>query len=117
MFFKTKNTTEPDDYNHIDTLNILHQFTEEWNNIITEGIILEHRCVVNNMNLEFYQESSGIWEKLQQAIKWIWEKIGSNGNPLLANMMPLKNFEDVNMDKETHKEIDDMWAGKKEFII
>jgi len=27
--------------------------------------------------------------------QWIWEKIGSNGNPLLANMMPLKNFEDV----------------------
>jgi len=27
--------------------------------------------------------------------QWIWEKIGSNGNPLLANIMPLKNFEDV----------------------
>ena len=27
--------------------------------------------------------------------QWIWEKIGSNGNPLLANKMPLKNFEDV----------------------
>ena len=27
--------------------------------------------------------------------QWIWEKIGSNGNPLLANLMPLKNFEDV----------------------
>lgn len=27
--------------------------------------------------------------------QWIWEKVGSNGNPLLANMMPLKNFEDV----------------------
>ena len=27
--------------------------------------------------------------------QWIWEKIGSNGNPLLANVMPLKNFEDV----------------------
>jgi site-specific DNA-methyltransferase (adenine-specific) len=22
--------------------------------------------------------------------QWIWEKIGSNGNPLLANKMPLK---------------------------
>ena len=27
--------------------------------------------------------------------QWIWEKIGSNGNPLLANKMPLKNFEDI----------------------
>jgi len=27
--------------------------------------------------------------------QWIWEKIGSNGNPLLANVMPLKNFEDI----------------------
>jgi len=27
--------------------------------------------------------------------QWIWEKVGSNGNPLLANKMPLKNFEDV----------------------
>jgi DNA modification methylase len=27
--------------------------------------------------------------------QWIWEKVGSNGNPLLANVMPLKNFEDV----------------------
>lgn len=27
--------------------------------------------------------------------QWVWEKIGSNGNPLLANVMPLKNFEDV----------------------
>lgn len=27
--------------------------------------------------------------------QWIWEKIGSNGNPLLADKMPLKNFEDV----------------------
>lgn len=27
--------------------------------------------------------------------QWIWEKKGSNGNPLLANKMPLKNFEDV----------------------
>lgn len=27
--------------------------------------------------------------------QWIWEKTGSNGNPLLANKMPLKTFEDV----------------------
>jgi DNA modification methylase len=27
--------------------------------------------------------------------QWIWEKVGSNGNPLLANKIPLKNFEDV----------------------
>ena len=27
--------------------------------------------------------------------QWVWEKVGSNGNPLLANKMPLKNFEDV----------------------
>jgi len=27
--------------------------------------------------------------------QWVWEKIGSNGNPLLANKIPLKNFEDI----------------------
>jgi site-specific DNA-methyltransferase (adenine-specific) len=34
--------------------------------------------------------------------QWIWEKVGSNGNPLLANMMPLKNFEDVVMFSNEH---------------
>lgn len=27
--------------------------------------------------------------------QWVWEKPNSQGNPLLANKMPLKNFEDV----------------------
>jgi len=35
-----------------------------------------------------------------------WEKIGSNGNPLLANMMPLKNFEDVLVFSSEYKKYD-----------
>ena len=38
--------------------------------------------------------------------QWIWEKIGSNGNPLLANMMPLKNFEDVLVFSNEYKNYD-----------
>lgn len=38
--------------------------------------------------------------------QWIWEKLGSNGNPLLANMMPLKNFEDVILFSNEYKKYD-----------
>jgi DNA modification methylase len=38
--------------------------------------------------------------------QWIWEKVGSNGNPLLANMMPLKNFEDVLLFSNEYKKYD-----------
>ena len=38
--------------------------------------------------------------------QWIWEKVGSNGNPLLANMMPLKNFEDVLVFSNEYKNYD-----------
>jgi DNA modification methylase len=38
--------------------------------------------------------------------QWIWEKVGSNGNPLLANMMPLKNFEDVIVFSNEYKNYD-----------
>lgn len=38
--------------------------------------------------------------------QWIWEKVGSNGNPLLANMMPLKNFEDVLVFSNEYKKYD-----------
>jgi hypothetical protein len=34
--------------------------------------------------------------------QWIWEKAGSNGNPLMANVMPLKNFEDVILFSNKH---------------
>ena len=38
--------------------------------------------------------------------QWIWEKIGSNGNPLLANKMPLKNFEDILVFSNEYKKYD-----------
>ena len=38
--------------------------------------------------------------------QWIWEKIGSNGNPLLANKMPLKNFEDIVVFSNEYKKYD-----------
>lgn len=38
--------------------------------------------------------------------QWIWKKVGSNGNPLLANMMPLKNFEDVLLFSNEYKKYD-----------
>lgn len=38
--------------------------------------------------------------------QWIWEKLGSNGNPLLANKMPLKNFEDVLIFSNEYKKYD-----------
>jgi len=38
--------------------------------------------------------------------QWIWEKVGSNGNPLLANKMPLKNFEDVIVFSNEYKPYD-----------
>ena len=38
--------------------------------------------------------------------QWIWEKVGSNGNPLLANKMPLKNFEDVIVFSNEYKNYD-----------
>lgn len=38
--------------------------------------------------------------------QWIWEKMGSNGNPLLANKMPLKNFEDVLVFSNEYKKYD-----------
>lgn len=38
--------------------------------------------------------------------QWIWEKLGSNGNPLLANKMPLKNFEDVLVFSNEYKKYD-----------
>ena len=38
--------------------------------------------------------------------QWIWKKVGSNGNPLLANKMPLKNFEDVLVFSKKYKYYD-----------
>lgn len=38
--------------------------------------------------------------------QWIWEKVGSNGNPLLANKMPLKNFEDIIVFSNEYKKYD-----------
>lgn len=38
--------------------------------------------------------------------QWIWEKVWSNGNPLLCNKMPLKNFEDVLVFSKEYKKYD-----------